>query len=83
MVVVHRAFGLLFIIYLDDHEPAHVQIVGDGEARIAIAGPAGFPVMLTALGIRTSTKRRVMNEVLAQQDVLLAEWQQIHGECPT
>lgn len=79
MVVVHRAFGLRFIIYLDDHEPAHVHVVGDGEARIAIMGPAGFPVMLSAIGMKTSTKRRVMDETLAQQDFLLAEWQRIHG----
>lgn len=80
MVVVHRAFGLRFIIYPDDHEPAHVHVVGEGEARVSIVGPNGLPLMLSAIGMKTSTKRRVMDEVLAHQERLLGEWRRIHGE---
>jgi hypothetical protein len=79
MVVVHRAFGLRFIIYLDDHEPAHVHVVGDGEARIAISGPDGLPRMLSAIGMKAGTKRRAMDEVLANQTRLAAEWRRLQG----
>ena len=79
MVVVHRAFGLRFIIYLDDHGPAHVHVVGDGEAKIAIAGSDGLPRMLSAIGMKASVKRRVMDEVLAKQRDLLSEWRRLHG----
>lgn len=79
MVVVHRAHGFRFVIYLNDHEPAHVHVYGDGEARIAITGPDGLPVMLEALGMKPASKRRAMDEVLANQLQLLAAWRRIHG----
>jgi hypothetical protein len=78
MVVVHRASGLRFVIFVDDHEPAHVHVYGDGEARIAIAGPDGLPLMLAAIGMKATVKRRAMDEVLEHQDRLLAEWRRIH-----
>ena len=78
MVVVHRARGLRFVIFLDDHEPAHVHVFGDGEARIAIVGSDGLPVMMSATGMKASTKRRAMDEVLARQDELLTAWIRIH-----
>jgi len=36
MVTVLRQFGLRFVIYTADHEPPHVHVYGDGEARIDI-----------------------------------------------
>jgi hypothetical protein len=78
MVVVHRAHGPRFVIFVDDHEPAHVHVFGDGEARIAISGPEGRPVMMSAIGMKTTVKRRAMDEVLAHQDRLLTEWRRIH-----
>lgn len=79
MVVVHRAHGLRFVIYPDDHEPAHVHVYGDGEARIAIIGADGMPVMLSAIGMTRRVKRRAMDEVLLHQQRLLEEWRRIHG----
>jgi hypothetical protein len=38
MVVVHRAFGLRFVIYTQDHEPTHVHITGAGQAKDQSAG---------------------------------------------
>ena len=78
MVLVHRAFGLRFVIFSDDHEPAHVHVYGDGEARIAIAGPDGLPVMLSSIGMKATVKRRAMDEVLAHQERLFAQWRRIH-----
>jgi hypothetical protein len=36
MVTILRSAGMRFVIYTDDHEPAHVHVYGDGEARINI-----------------------------------------------
>lgn len=44
MVTVFRLAGMRFVIYTDDHEPAHVHVYGDGEVRVDI-------VTLTALSI--------------------------------
>ncbi|KAB1088037.1 DUF4160 domain-containing protein [Neorhizobium galegae] len=36
MVTVLRQHGRRFVIYTADHEPPHVHVYGDGEARINI-----------------------------------------------
>jgi len=79
MVVVHRAFGLRFIIYIDDHEPAHVHVRGDGEARIILVGLDGKPELDYAVGMTGADKRRMMRACLEQQTMLLDRWKDIHG----
>ncbi|WP_244475818.1 DUF4160 domain-containing protein [Methylobacterium sp. Leaf93] len=37
MVTVLRSGGLRVIIFVDDHEPAHVHVFGDGHAKINLA----------------------------------------------
>jgi hypothetical protein len=43
MVTVHRAYGFRFVIFSNDHSPAHVHVFGQGgEAKIVLAGPGGI-----------------------------------------
>jgi hypothetical protein len=44
MVIIYRAHGLR--IFTDDHEPAHVHVFGDGQAKINLIGPDGFPALV-------------------------------------
>lgn len=39
MVTVHREGGFRIAIYTDDHEPAHVHVLGDGEMDGSQGGP--------------------------------------------
>jgi hypothetical protein len=74
MVTVLRAAGTRFVIYLNDHEPAHVHVYGDGEARIDI-------VHLRAISNRGMSKRdlgRGLNIIFENQTMLLRRWGQIH-----
>jgi hypothetical protein len=80
MVTVHRAHGLRFVIYPNDHEPAHVHAIGDGEARIRIVGANGLPQLLSLHCMSKATARKAMDEVRAEQARLLAEWRRIHGQ---
>ena len=43
MVTIYRAHGLRIVIFTDDHEPAHVHVFGDGEAKINLIGAGGDP----------------------------------------
>ncbi|MDH6265215.1 hypothetical protein M2360_000596 [Rhizobium sp. SG_E_25_P2] len=64
-----------FVIYTDDHEPAHVHVYGDGEARIDI-------LTLRVLTNRGMTKRdlsRALALVADHQADLIAQWRRIHG----
>ncbi len=79
MVVVHRAYGFRFVIYTFDHEPAHVHITGDGQAKINLIGPSGVPEMVYSIGIKRSDEKRLLSEAREHQAHLIAEWELIHG----
>lgn len=79
MVTIYRAHGLRFVIYVDDHEPAHVHVFGDGELKVTIQGDEGLPCIAYAMGMKAPDRRRAMDVVLEQQSAFLARWQEIHG----
>lgn len=79
MVVVHRAFGYRFIIYLDDHEPAHVHVRRDGEAKVQLEGPDGLPFISEVASVTRRDQRRILREVGEHQAMLLLRWSEIHG----
>lgn len=79
MVTIHRAHGLRVIIFTDDHEPAHVHVFGDGQAKINLSGPEGVPALVSAEGMKANDLRRAMKLVRDQQEQFLARWREIHG----
>lgn len=79
MVVVHRAHGLRFIIYIDDHEPAHVHVRKDGEAKVMLVGENGEPEISYVVGMTRADQRRMMREISERQEMLLERWREIHG----
>lgn len=79
MVTIHRAHGLRVIIFTDDHEPAHVHVFGDGQAKINLIGSDGAPTVVWAEGMKANDLRRAMRLVRDQQEQFLARWREIHG----
>lgn len=80
MVTVHRAHGLRVVIYVDDHEPAHVHVIGEGgQAKVNLIGPDGGPELVWAEGLKRSAVRRAMRLVTDQQEAFLSRWREIHG----
>jgi hypothetical protein len=80
MVTVHREGSFRFVIYTDDHEPAHVHVIVGGEMKVTIRGASGLPEVTSVVGIKTRDRRRVMDIIRNRQDELLAAWREIHGE---
>lgn len=80
MVTVHREVGYRFVIHTDDHEPAHVHVIGAGELKVTIRGMGGLPEIVSAVGVKMRDRRRIMDVVRDRQDALLAAWRAIHGE---
>lgn len=75
MVTVHREGGMHFVIYLNDHEPAHVHVYGDGEARIDI-------MTLNVLSIHGMNRRdatRALAIMMEHRSLFLQRWTEIHG----
>ena len=78
MVTVYAAHGLRFVIFLNDHEPAHLHVFGEGHAKIDIAGADG-PTLVWAQGMKRSDIRRAMAIAAEEQVRFLARWEDIHG----
>ena len=79
MVTIHRAGGLRIVIFLDDHQPAHVHVFGDGHAKINLTGPDGDPELVWAEGMKQTELRRAMRVVKEYRQDFLERWRQIHG----
>ncbi len=75
MVTVLRQHGMRFVIYTADHEPAHVHVIGDGEARIDIIDLK----VITQGGMSDRDVRRAMTVVEENRQLLLDTWRHYHG----
>ena len=79
MVTVLRAGGFRIVIYRNDHRPAHVHVLGTGEAKIDLLGADGTPDLVWADTMTRGEVRRAMRIVIEQQVFLLRRWEDIHG----
>ncbi|WP_105400102.1 DUF4160 domain-containing protein [Neorhizobium sp. T7_12] len=75
MVTVLRQHGLRFVIYTADHEPPHVHVYGDGEARIDIETLK----VLTQGGMSDRDVRRAAEIIEANRQLFLETWRKYHG----
>ena len=76
MNVVLRAHGMRFVIFVDDHEPAHVHVRGDGRLKIDISQS---PVRIMAGTMKDNDMRRALDTAEAHREEFVAAWRQIHG----
>lgn len=80
MVVIHREAGLCFVIYVDDHDPPHVHVIGTGgEMKVFLFGAGGRPVLDYCIAMKTNDRRRAMDVIERNAQAFLARWQEIHG----
>lgn len=79
MVTVLCAHGLRVVIYLNDHEPAHVHVIGSGETRIDLSGHGDAPRLVWSKGMTRAEVRRALAIVKDHRDALIARWSDIHG----
>ncbi len=78
-MTVLRAYGLRVVIFIDDHQPAHVHVFGDGEAKISLFGMGREPELVWSDNMSRSEVRRAMQFVRQYHDLLLQRWEDIHG----
>ena len=79
MVTVFRSGGFRIVIFVDDHEPAHVHVYGDGVAKIAIVGRTGRSEVIYAKGMKDGDVRKALRVVDEHQTVLIQYWSELHG----
>ena len=79
MITVLRAHGLRVVIFVDDHEPAHVHVFGDGHAKINLVSADGDPLLVWAEDMTKGEVRRAFKVIVENQAALLKRWNEIHG----
>jgi len=79
MPTVFRQDGFRFIIYLNDHQPAHVHIQkGGGEIKVDISSIGDIRV-LKLVGMKNQEALKALKLVSTHQEFLLKKWEEIHG----
>jgi hypothetical protein len=79
MPTVSRIGGLRVVIYPNDHRPAHVHVIGDGEAVFILHCPDGPPELRESWGFGKAEVVRIKAALAADLTVLCDEWRTIHG----
>jgi len=73
--------GLRVVIYPNDHEPAHVHVMGGGcEARFALEGADGQVELIENYGFRRRAITKIETALSESREALIGEWRRIHGQ---
>jgi len=76
-----RFGGLRVVIYLNDHRPAHVHVIGrTASAAIDLHCPHGPPVVRERYGLKSSQLKRIEAAIAAELPRLCRKWEEIHGK---
>jgi hypothetical protein len=81
MPTILRFRGLRVVIYVNDHHPPHVHVIGPGtEARIALGDVGERPSVMTNEGLSRREVVEALMEIDRNRDLLLQRWREIHGD---
>ena len=72
--------GLKVVIYLNDHRPSHVHVIGDCEAVFRLNCPNGPPELRENYGFSSRDVKRIKAALKSNIAHLSAEWSRIHGD---
>ena len=79
MPTILRIGGLRVVIYPNDHRPAHVHVIGDGEAVFNLNCQDGPPELRESYGFNRSDVVRIEAGLVGHLGTLCSEWRDIHG----
>ena len=72
--------GLRVVIYLNDHRPAHVHVMGAGnEAVFKLHCPSGPPELRENYGFSRRQLEVVADALASNRNALCNAWRQLHG----
>jgi Domain of unknown function (DUF4160) len=79
MVTIFRESGLSFVIFRDDHPPAHVHVFGDGMLKIELGTTQDEVRVVDAERMKAGDVRKAKRIVMERRDELAAKWEEFHG----
>lgn len=81
MPTVHRLGSLWFMVYLNDHRPAHVHVAGEGHTAIfELNYPSGPPELRVNIGFPRGRLKRIAQQVELHLVRLCLAWREMHGD---
>jgi hypothetical protein len=80
MPTVLRIAGLRFVIWPNDHAPAHVHVFSaDAEAKIGLGKPDGYPTLIENRRMARTELMTALRGVFEHRSMLLQKWNELHG----
>lgn len=80
MPTILRKDGFAFLVYTNDHRPAHVHIFrAEAEMIVYLGDEANPPSIRENMGMNRRDARMALVICGEFQEFLLAEWRRIHG----
>ena len=71
-------FGLKFRIYVRDHEPVHIHVIGnDGEAKFKIGEEIS---LMSNKGLKSKDLHLAQSIIEENRELITSEWVKIHGK---
>ncbi len=67
------------MIYPNDHRPAHVHVIGDGEAVFVLNCPNGPPELRESFGFNRAEVNRIEGALADRLAALCEYWRAVHG----
>lgn len=81
MPTVLRFGAFRVMIFLNDHRPAHVHVVGRGHwAVFGLNCPAGPANLRQNFGLSRRELRDVQDALAGHEAMLCRKWREVHGE---
>lgn len=79
MPTVHKEQGFRFLVYLNDHEPAHVHVEkAEAWAKIQVSGDEPIPLEISR-NMKSKDVSKMLDIAEEHQKKLLTSWEEIHG----
>jgi hypothetical protein len=81
LATILRVRGLRVVIYLNDHAPPHVHVIGpDAEAKIALGQRGSRATIVSNDGLSPALLAAALAEIDRNQALLAQRWRDIHGD---
>jgi hypothetical protein len=81
MPTILRFRGLRVVVYVNDHRPPHVHVVGPSrEARIALGDEREHPWLMTNEGLSRRQLSAALLKISENRDLLIRRWRELHGD---
>ena len=78
--MVHKLGALRFVIYPNDHRPAHVHVIGHGHMAVfKLHCPGGPPELRENFGFSQAKLTRIAKHIHLKLGLLCLAWRTIHG----